>query len=108
MFFVEDVCPVFDGETSAFPGLEEVEEGFFTFDVAEVGLIDVVDGGRCRVLPFDLAGVCEGVFHEGDDSGRGVFAELFFILVMNAGFSFGDVDFVVRHRVLRGRLGVFS
>jgi len=42
MFFREDVCPVFEGESRTFSGLKEVEEGVFAFDVAEIDLIDVL------------------------------------------------------------------
>ena len=70
VFFVEDVCPIFEGETGAFPVLEDVEEGVFIFYVAKVGLIDVVDGGDALICTALVdCGVCvdEGVFHEADD-----------------------------------------
>ena len=39
----------------------------------------------------------DNVFHESDDHAGSAFAELFFILVKDSGFCFGNVDFVVRH-----------
>ena len=106
VLFTEFSGPVEECCFHVFPASKEVGEFAFVFDVAEVDFVD--EASRFLGVFTDLRRLDNALFHESNDHGGGVFAELFFVLVKKAGFCFGDVDFVVRHRFLRGRLGVFS